>query len=80
MHGDDETEGSPSLSGEGQTPRQRGQGVSRRYTYLGKSYPDPNVHITIGDIKFRPWAMTDAEIDKLLERAPALRRLWKEAK
>jgi len=30
-------------------------------------------------MKIKPWAMTDAEVEKLISKRPDLARLWKDA-
>lgn len=50
---------------------------TRKYEYLGKARKNPNMIVLIDGYRFKPWSMTDSEIDKLLAKAPQLSRLWK---
>jgi len=49
----------------------------RRYRYKGKALKGDTTYnrYEVGP-KIRPWAMTDDEIDKCIEKYPALARLW----
>ena len=47
----------------------------RKYRYVGPAYPKLNFPAL--RIAFRPATITDAEIDRLLKRAPQLERYFK---
>ena len=48
----------------------------RKYTFKGIAPRNPKVSNIYGNVKIKPWAMTDEEIDALLKRVPELARLW----
>ena len=53
-----------------------------RYKYEGVKPKDEKIFNLYGthgaaNIKLRPWAMTDEEIDAVIARYPHLARLWK---
>ena len=49
---------------------------SRKYRYVGPAYP--RLNFPTRRIAFRPATVTDAEIDRYLERAPELARYFEQ--
>jgi hypothetical protein len=48
----------------------------RKYSWSGIQPKNPDIYNLYGNVKLKPWSMTDAEIDKCIELHPDLARLW----
>jgi hypothetical protein len=49
----------------------------RKYSWGGIVPKNPKIINQYGNVKIRPWSMTDDEIDAVIKKHPELARLWK---
>lgn len=50
--------------------------ADRKYTWHGITPRNPATYNQYGNVRIRPWAMTDDEIDACIRQYPDLARLW----